>query len=200
MRKLFALFALLTLGTLAAACGGDDSNTSTAASTTVTATGEEAQHNDADVKFAQEMIAHHAQAVEMADMAIDESTDERVFGLAGRIKAAQQPEIDQMTGWLDAWREPLEASSGGSHDMSNMGGSSDMGGMMSDEEMTQLSSATGAAFDRMWLDMMIRHHQGAIEMAKTHQADGENVDALALGEQIITAQEAEITEMRAITV
>ncbi|MPY92638.1 MAG: DUF305 domain-containing protein [Acidimicrobiia bacterium] len=199
MRKVFALFAVLSLGALAAACGGDDSDISSAGSTTLRTTTEVAEHNDADVAFAEGMIPHHAQAVEMAEMAVDVSLNDQVIGLAQRIQAAQQPEIDEMTGWLEAWGEPVEASSGGGHGAHGGSGGA-MAGMMSEEGMAQLGAMDGAAFDRMWLDMMIRHHEGAIEMAKTHQAEGEYPNALMLGEEIITAQEAEITEMRAITV
>jgi uncharacterized protein (DUF305 family) len=199
MRKVLALFAVLTFGTFAAACGGDDSDTSTAGSTALATSSETEPHNDADVTFAQGMIPHHAQAVDMADMAIDASLNDQVLDLAERIKAAQQPEIDQLTGWLEAWGEPVETSSGGGHD--EHGSSEDgMGGMMTEEEMTQLGGLRGAAFDRMWLDMMIRHHQGAIDMAKTHQAEGEHPVALELGKVIIDAQQAEITEMQGIAV
>ena len=191
MRKLFALLAALSISVFAAACGGDDSNTAASTSTTL----EAAQHNDADVTFLQGMIPHHAQAVEMADMALDNSLDAQVLDLAERIKAAQQPEIDQMTGWLEAWGEPV-GPAGGGHGMGDMSGG--MGSMMSDEEMSQLGAMTGAGFDRMWLDMMIRHHEGAIEMAEQHQEDGQNPEALALGEAIITVQQAEITEMRVL--
>lgn len=196
MSKIVALLAALTLG-LAAACGGDDADGGAAASTTASAAAAQ-EHNDADVAFAQGMIPHHAQAVEMADMALEKSANDQVLDLAERIKGAQQPEIDQMTGWLEAWGEPVEPDAGQDmSDMSDMGGSGDM---MSDEEMTGLDGASGAAFDRMWLDMMIRHHEGAIDMAREHQADGQYPEALELGLAIISAQEAEIAEMRTINV
>lgn len=194
MRKVLALFAVLTLGTLAAACGSDDSDISSASSTATS--GDAQQHNDADVTFAQGMIPHHAQAVEMADMALDTSEDDELLVLANKIKEAQQPEIDQMTGWLKEWGEPVEAAGsgqGGGHSM----GSDAMGAtMMSDEEMDQLHGAKGDAFDQMWLTMMIRHHEGAIKMAEQHQSNGKSAEALALSKEIIRAQQAEIEEMR----
>lgn len=195
MRKVLALFAVLTFGVLAAACGSDDSDTDDAGSTTVAATGEAGAHNDADVTFAQEMIPHHAQALVMADMAIDASSNEQLVALAERVKAAQQPEIDQMTGWLEAWGEPAEADPDG-HAMGGPSADAMGGGMMSDDEMGQMRAMTGTAFDQMWLTMMVRHHEGAIEMAEEHQAEGQNAAALALGHEIITAQRAEIEEMR----
>lgn len=205
MRKVSALLAVLMLGALSAACGSDDSNTGTAttapAGSATTSAEEAADHNDADVTFAQEMIPHHTQAVDMAGMAIEKSKNEQVLDLAEQIKAAQQPEIDEMTAWLEAWGEPVETgSSDGGHDMGSMGstGGDTSGMMMTEAEMSELDAATGAAFDRMWLDMMIRHHQGAIDMAETHQQEGQNPDALALGRAIIDAQRAEITEMQGI--
>lgn len=200
MRKLFALLAVLCLGGLAAACGGDDNDG--ASQTASTAAAALAPHNEADVAFAQGMIPHHAQAIDMAGMAVEKSKNERVLDIAERIKAAQQPEIDTMTKWLEAWGQPVEAeaSNGAHHGGSDATMAGSMGGMMSDTEMAQLESASGAAFDRMWLDMMIRHHQGAIEMAKTEQADGQFPAAVALAGTIIADQQAEISEMQGITV
>lgn len=78
------------------------------------------------------------------------------------------------------------------HDMS------EMEGMMSVEEMDDLGAATGEAFDTMWLEMMTRHHEGAIAMAETVKENGQNADVLALADQVIAAQQAEIDEMRAL--
>lgn len=195
MRKVFALFAVFTFGLLAAACGSDDSDRTSSGSTTVASTGEAGDNNDADVTFAQGMIPHHAQALVMADMAIDASVDDRLTNLAEQIKAAQKPEIDQMKGWLEAWGEPVEAGSGG-HGMGGMGGDAMGAGMMSDDEMGQMRGMSGTGFDRMWLTMMIRHHEGAIEMAEKHQTAGQSSEALALSKAIITAQQAEIYDMR----
>jgi uncharacterized protein (DUF305 family) len=72
-------------------------------------------------------------------------------------------------------------------------------GMMSDEEMQQLEATTGAEFDRMWVQMMIKHHQGAVDMAKTELEQGSSADAKALAQKIVDAQEAEIKEMQALT-
>jgi uncharacterized protein (DUF305 family) len=72
-------------------------------------------------------------------------------------------------------------------------------GMMTDEEMRQLDTATGADFDRLWVQMMIKHHQGAVAMAKSELAQGKNTDAKALAQKIVDAQEAEITEMQALS-
>ena len=194
--------AVATVLTLAA-CGSDEDGTAgmnmSSSSATSQAGGAPAggEHDDADVMFAQMMIPHHAQAVEMSDMVLaKEDVDAQVLDLAQRIKDAQQPEIDQMSGWLEGWgAEMPDMSMGGVDSMEGMdhGG---MGGMMSAEDMQALEDADGAAASRLFLEQMIEHHTGAIEMAETQVADGRNAEAVALAEAIIVAQQAEITEMR----
>ena len=165
-------------------------------------------HNQADVTFAQEMIPHHAQAVQMAEMAQESAASGQVKELAEDIRSAQDPEIELMTGWLEAWGEDVPEAGGMSgegagdmdhgmdHDASDGdSGAAAMPGMMSEQEMDDLGAASGATFDTMWLEMMIEHHEGAIEMARTEQATGENPDAIALAEDIETAQAEEIGTM-----
>ncbi len=183
---------LLALGLALTACGGEDSGSGAAT----------ADHNDQDVSFATEMIPHHAQAVQMSEMAVKNAESQEVKDLAEDISAAQEPEIEQMSSWLEAWGEDVPDTSGG--DMGDMGGMDhggmdgmeDMPGMMSSDEMDNLESASGSAFDEMFLSMMIEHHEGAIEMAQTEQADGEYPDAIALAETIEEAQTSEIETMK----
>jgi uncharacterized protein (DUF305 family) len=154
-------------------------------------------HNQADITFATDMIPHHRQAVQMADMALSQATNADVKTLAQAIKAAQDPEIVQMSGWLAGWQQPVPAAS--SSGMGGMGGMGQTGvGMMSDADMTSLGKATGAAFDRMWVSMMIRHHQGAVSMATTEESTGQNPDAKKLAQSIITSQTAQITQLAAL--
>jgi len=143
-----------------------------------------------DVMFAQMMIPHHEQAVDMADMALDPdaSSSVEVRELAVDIKATQDPEIETMRGWLDAWGAPQEPSGGMGHDS----------GMMSQGDMGALASAEGAEFDQMWLTMMIEHHEGAITMARDVQSTTEDEEVAALAAEIIAAQEAEIATMQAL--
>jgi len=200
-----ALTVTVVVGGLAvAACGGDDDDaTLTTTSATVAApstasaasTGSAAsstRFNDADVEFAQSMIVHHEQAIEMAEIAQDpvRKAGAEVVALAGRIEAAQDPEIELMTGWLQAWGAPVQMDTSGGHDMS------EMTGMMSAEDMDTLGATAGSEFDDMWLTMMVEHHEGAIEMATDIQAGGANPDVKALAGQIVTAQQAEVDEMR----
>jgi uncharacterized protein (DUF305 family) len=152
-------------------------------------------HDDADVAFAQQMIPHHEQAVEMARLALDaeRGASADVQDLAQRIQQAQGPEITQMKGWLDGWGE--DVSGHGGHEGHDMGS---MSGMMSEGQMAELEQATGDTFDRLWLQMMIAHHQGAITMAETEIADGQDSRAKALARAIIDAQTAEIREMKGL--
>lgn len=144
------------------------------------------EHNDADTMFAQGMIPHHEQAVEMSEMMLQKKDiPASVTDLAARIKAAQAPEIETMTGWLKAWNEPATMGSGHSMD-----------GMMGEGDMKQLESAQGTAAARLFLTQMVTHHQGAIMMAQTEMSQGKNADAIKLSRDIVTAQEAEIKEMQ----
>lgn len=145
--------------------------------------------NDADVTFAQGMIPHHQQAVEMAQLAGEQAESQEVKDLAADIEAAQDPEIEQMTQWLEEWDQPTEMDG-----MDSM----EMGGMMSEDQMSELEDATGADFDAMFLEMMIEHHEGAIVMAQEQVDDGKNAEAVALAEAIIEAQQDEIETMQGL--
>ncbi|RXZ71450.1 DUF305 domain-containing protein [Agromyces albus] len=146
----------------------------------------DAAFNSADVMFAQMMIPHHEQAVEMSEMLLaKDGIDEQVRDLATQIKDAQQPEIDLMREMLSEWGE----------DDSAMGGMDD-GGLLSDEEMAALEDATGADAARLFLEGMTVHHEGAIEMAEAEVSDGENAEAKELADAIIAAQTDEIAVMQ----
>lgn len=192
-RIVLGLVAFVALAGLLAACGDDDDmggmdHGGDDSSETTEAAAPDADFNDADVEFVQGMIPHHEQAVVMADLADDRAESPEVTDLAERIKDAQDPEIDQMTGWLEEWGQ--EVPEGTDH-----GG---MDGMMSDDDMASLEDASGAEFDEMFLTMMIEHHEGAIAMAETELEDGQNADAKELAQTIVDAQQAEIDEMQGI--
>jgi uncharacterized protein (DUF305 family) len=180
---------------------GMDSSPSTESSAGSESSDESAEFDDADVTFVQGMIPHHRGALVMAQLADGRAEDPRVTELANRIEAAQEPEIETMTGWLEEWGEPLPEETDDS--MGSMDhGSMDMGGMdmggMSAEDMAALEAASGPEFDRMWLEMMVIHHRGAVEMAQTEIAEGSNADAVALAEDIADSQAAEIEEMETL--
>jgi uncharacterized protein (DUF305 family) len=146
-------------------------------------------NNAADVTFVTDMIPHHQQAVKMSAMVPDRSTNPAVIKLAATISAEQGPEIQTMKGFLAAW------NAGGTEHQGHDGEMS-MPGMVDEASMTTLESLRGAEFDRLWLQSMVGHHEGAIAMAKTEIADGANADAKTLAERIVTAQQAEIGQMR----
>ncbi|HEX9087507.1 MAG TPA: DUF305 domain-containing protein [Arthrobacter sp.] len=145
-----------------------------------------ADHNGSDAMFAQAMIPHHTQAVEMSGMILKkQGIDARVTALATRIKAAQAPEIEKMTGWLKGWNEPTQAPGGHS-----------MTGMMSGEDLTKLDAAQGTEAARLFLSQMIAHHEGAVEMANAEVRSGSNPEAIQLGKAIAASQTGEIQEMK----
>ena len=206
MRTTRALAALtLAAGLLLAGCGDDDAGVDAGTANSRT------DHNDADVAFASDMIQHHAQALAMVDLTVGRDLDPEVVQLAEAIRAAQAPEIETMTDWLSEWGEPIPATvndhvnaddGDGDHDMEGMDQDDmgmDMPGMMSAGEMADLASASDAEFQEMFLSMMIEHHEGAIEMARDEQADGEYQPAISLAEQIESAQASEIELMRSVT-
>ncbi|MGN8552475.1 UNVERIFIED_CONTAM: DUF305 domain-containing protein [Microbacterium sp. SLM126] len=146
---------------------------------------ESAEFDSADVMFAQMMIPHHEQAVEMSDVLLEkDGIDEDVTALAERIKAAQQPEIELMEEWLDDWEAEMP-----------MDGMDHGDGMMSQGDMDALEDATGDEASALFLEQMIEHHEGAIIMAEGEVGAGQNPDAVALAEKIIDDQTAEIEEM-----
>ncbi|MFC4138433.1 MULTISPECIES: DUF305 domain-containing protein [unclassified Microbacterium] len=142
--------------------------------------------NDADAMFASMMIGHHEQAIEMSDLVLGkEGLDPDVADLATRIKEAQGPEIEQLKGWLDDWDVPAADDSMGHDD-----------GMMSADDMAALEAASGADAGKLFLEQMIVHHEGAVDMAEDEVENGRNPDATALAQKIIDAQTEEIAEMK----
>ncbi|MFM6981369.1 MAG: DUF305 domain-containing protein [Microbacteriaceae bacterium] len=145
---------------------------------------ESSEFSSMDIMFAQMMIPHHQQAVEMSTLVLQTSTNTELRDLAQQILDAQSPEIEQMKGWLTA--------AGASEDMGHDMG---MDGMLSDAEMAELESATGTDRDLLFLSGMIAHHEGALQM--THMIENSaNAEAAALAEAIITGQTAEIAVMK----
>ena len=173
------------------AAGGSAASSAASSAAGSASASASAEFNDADVAFVQGMLPHHEGALEMAQLAEGRAQDPRVLDLASRIEAAQEPEIETMTGWLQAWGQPESDDMGGMDH-----GGMDMGGM--DMDMSGLKAASGTEFDRMFLGMMSEHHQQAVDMAETEISDGENADAVALAEEISTSQAAEIEEMQTV--
>ena len=133
-----------------------------------------------DIAFAEMMIPHHEQAIEMSEIALLNTTNPEVLQLAQEIKDAQSPEIELMMSWAG-----VKVSTHAGHMMD---------GMLSEDELNALREATGAEFDRLFLQGMIKHHQGAIEMAMDVKNSNSMVVA-DLSAAIIKQQEIEITRM-----
>lgn len=186
-----AAVAALTLavGLVLSACTSTAPTPSPSVSASPTASEGAADFNDADAMFAMMMIPHHEQAIEMADLVLGkEGVDQRVIDLAEAIQAAQRPEIERLQGWLADWGvAPGNESTG--HE-----GHGD--GMMSADDMTALQNASGAEASRLFLEQMIVHHEGAVDMAQMQVDNGQNPDVIALAQDIIDAQTTEIQQMR----
>jgi uncharacterized protein (DUF305 family) len=171
------------------------------------ASAQPAGFNDQDVEFATNMIPHHQQAVEMAALVPDRSTNPAVLKLAADISAAQGPEIETLKVFLVQWKEgtatnPEAPATSGSPDSPDSHGGHggmdpmEMQGMIDAAAIANLASLKGPEFDKLWMQSMISHHEGAIEMANAEIAGGVNVDAKNLAQQIVTAQQAEINQMK----
>jgi len=180
-----AAAAALAIGFSLAGCStgsnqADDSSSSASSSAS--------QHNEQDVTFAQGMVPHHKQAVEMSDMLLDkgDAVDAKVATLAEQIKAAQGPEIAELTAWLEVWHA--------GSDMSGMDHS--MSGMMSDSDMTALDTASAKDAGKLFLQQMVEHHTSAVDMAKTEVDKGRNTDAVVMAKSIASGQTAQITQMQ----
>jgi uncharacterized protein (DUF305 family) len=148
-------------------------------------------HNADDVAFAQNMIPHHQQAVDMSAMVPSRTANHDVIVLAAHISSDQQAEIEILQGLLAQWGEPV-APAHGSH--GDHGGTA-MEGMVDDDTMALLQALTGAEFDTLWLRSMISHHQGAVTMSQTEIARGQNADAVKQARIIVDVQQLEIARM-----
>ncbi|ADG76541.1 protein of unknown function DUF305 [Cellulomonas flavigena DSM 20109] len=200
-RQIVATVAAAALTLSIAACstgnGADPSPTGQKTVANAEASAGESTHNDSDTTFAQMMIVHHDGAIEMAQLAAGKAATPEVQDLGERIAAAQGPEIELMAGWLESWgEEPVADGMDGMDGMDH--GGMDMEGMNHEDVMSELSSLSGTEFDTRFLELMIDHHRGAIEMAETEQADGDNPDALELAQKIVDDQTAEISTMETL--
>lgn len=185
------LAAVLSL----AACGVSDSPNQVAAQAQGTSAAPSvpaanADFNTADVTFAQHMIEHHKQAVEMAQMALDMSANPKVKALAQAINDAQSPEITTLTGWLTAWGQQV-AMPAHPHAPDAL-----PSGMMTGPQMAGLHKAKGKTFDTLFLKEMIAHHQGAINLSNTEHKDGKSTDAVSLAAKIAKDQKAQVSTMK----
>ncbi|MGW7428047.1 DUF305 domain-containing protein [Streptomyces sp. NPDC054861] len=209
-RKLTAAGGLATACLLLSACGSADTSangpahgaehsastthTAPSASASVSGSGGDTApgaFNDADVMFAQMMIPHHEQALEMAALAERRAEDPGIRKLVAEIEKAQGPEIRKMRSWLAGWGKPESAAHDGR-------GGHEMAGMMSARDMTGLAATKGTAFDRRFAELMIAHHDGAVAMAQAERKDGRNATARKLADDVVRTQTAEVDRLRKI--
>jgi uncharacterized protein (DUF305 family) len=176
------LYAAAASMILLAACGSQDSATTPPAPS----------FNQADVDYAVDMSMHHSQGITMADLAATQAGSSKVKSLAARIREAQAREVDRIAGWLNDWQS--QGATMPPHGHSDE--APDVPGMMSVEEMAKLERVSGREFDRLFLSMMIRHHQGAIQLAQQQTARGASVEAKRVAQNVKTTQSGEIREMK----
>ncbi|GGZ81963.1 lipoprotein [Streptomyces subrutilus] len=189
-----AALLLAACGSDGDAAGGHGGHPSTPSSAPSSPSDPAAQggHNAADVSFAQGMIPHHRQAVDMADLAATRAGSAEVKQLAEEIKKAQDPEIRTLSGWLTGWGQQVPAAGAADHSAHGAGG------MMTAEEMDALGKASGRAFDTAFTRLMIKHHEGAVAMARTERTEGASPEARRMAEAVIASQGAEIARMKAL--
>ncbi|MBV7697345.1 DUF305 domain-containing protein [Streptomyces sp. TRM70350] len=202
-RRIAAASIVATGALLLSACGGDgddmsgmDHGSGSSSATATADAGDKAgDFNDADVMFAQMMIPHHEQALDMAQLADGRASDAEIKDIAQKIEQAQDPEIQTMKGWLESWKQPtaMESVPGMDHG-SGHGGD----GMMSDADMKELQAVKGQEFDKLFAQMMIEHHNGAITMAEDEQKNGKNADAKKMAGDIVRGQSAEVKQLQSI--
>jgi uncharacterized protein (DUF305 family) len=170
-KRLIAVLAAATLALAVGACGGDD--------------GDDAGAQETDGAFIADMIPHHESAIEMAEIAQDRGEHPEIQRLADEIIDAQEAEISDLEAAHERiFGEPVSEAEHGSMEM--------------DEEMTEMDMAeleNADPFDQEFIDMMVPHHQDAIEMARVELADGEDAELMDIAQQIIDSQSAEIEEM-----
>jgi uncharacterized protein (DUF305 family) len=168
---------------------GEDADTLTPDEAEAAANAQYPEPNPADISFVSMMVVHHQQALEMTELAEQHAEDLRVQRLAGRIAAAQTPEIAVMETWLDQ-HEPHRAHHDGQHDHA------DMPGMAGPDQLADLAEARGGDFDRLFLELMIVHHEGAVTMSADVLSDGTEPLAAEMATEIGAQQTAEVTRMR----
>lgn len=186
MKKL----AVLTIAPMLflAACSSDSSMVQPSATTAVATKAPTAQPSTADpddIMFAQMMIPHHEQAVEMTALVAERSSMPEVKELALQISGAQQPEIDLMKSWLESWGASTSSDHAGH-----------MAGLLSEDQMNELAATTGVEFDKLFLSGMIAHHEGAVAMASDELTNGADPNAVNLAMEIVNSQSVEIEYMK----
>ncbi|MDG4662990.1 DUF305 domain-containing protein [Mycobacterium sp. 236(2023)] len=195
VRLIAALSALLLL----AGCGGDgdasvDATTTPLIPDTPVITEAPAGYNAADVAFAETMVPHHQQAVDLSTTATQRSTNPELIALANQIVATQQPEINILNVFLVQWSENPDART--DPDAGDDPLEPSIQGMVDDATVAKLESLSGAEFDKLWLESMVGQTQGGVDIADDEIANGVNVDAIAVAKAIAAELEPQVAQMK----
>ena len=188
------MLALAAATLLLAGCGSDKEDAAEPEPS-------DTEHNSADVTFATDMLPHHAQALSMVDLTLGRRIDQEIVGLADQIRATRVPETEMMVDWLNDWDEPVpETSRDHAHADSpdDLADDSDLPGMLSGEELQALDEAPDWEFERLFLEQMIEHHEGAIAMAQTELDEGRYIPVRNIAQGIVAAQQDEIDTMESL--
>lgn len=188
IRRYSLILTLLAAFLFVSACGASQTSAPTQTTPTTASQSAGMEHDMSampstgpyDVLFIDSMIMHHQGAIDMANQALKEATKSEIKTLAENIIKAQESEIKQMQDWRKDRYPNQEQTAGLGMDMGTM----------------EISSDAGKPFDQRFIEAMIPHHQGAIGMAKDAQQKAEHEEIKKLAAEIITAQEAEITQMQ----
>jgi len=151
-----------------------------------------ADWNAADATYLTMMMGHHRQAVEMSALARTRASDPQVRRLAAGIGSGQGAEIVTMASWLDRRDLPVPDVA----EARSMYGMAGMDGMLSPDQLDELAAASGPAFDRLFLERMLAHHEGAVAMAEAEQAQGKEATVVDMATEVVATQSAEISRMR----
>lgn len=163
--------------------------------------------NDADAEFAADLVQHHAMALTLVDLTRAASVSADVAALADEILSTESLEIETLTDWLAAWdvpapetvRDHANAGHGDHHEQTydDVPGA-DLPGMPSGADLTELAALRGPEFEQRWVDLMIAHHEGAIEIARRQLDDGTYAPALDLARSVEETQQAQVERMKAL--
>ncbi|MFD4028414.1 DUF305 domain-containing protein [Streptomyces sp. NPDC058576] len=145
--------------------------------------------NSADFRYAQMMIEHHGQALVMTELVPKQASDSTIKRLAERISAGQKPEIGAMEGWL-------KRNDGDQHQQHH--DHTGMPGMATEAQLKKLRAAEGKAFDKLFLELMITHHQGAVTMATEALTEGNDIFVEEMASDVVAQQTVEIDRMRGL--
>jgi uncharacterized protein (DUF305 family) len=191
--RLITSLSLAIIATLSmAGCASEINNSLEEPRVTANAA-EQVGYSQPDLMFAQMMIPHHEQALEMSIIALEVSKNNDVLAMAQGIFDGQDTEIQQMKSWLSSSSAKSAAEQMDHEDMGH--GSGEMAGMASYEQIDQLAELATPEFDKLFLTLMIAHHEGALEMVSLIE-DSSNAEARNLAKEIVMAQKQEISKMK----